>query len=497
MLNQIADIPKKPRMITGAFFAAWFLFLAEWMWIRFLPEWAGWFVFPFSVPLGIWWVVWAKHPSRRNQILTACVLSVVYVLWWQFAVYATDSFSWDVFRTYLARLGTAGLFLIGLGWVVWGLERYSHFYETTRLNRLLESESEEFWIPPHQDIFSPDEEEERIWNPLDPNAWYYGHRSRKLNQSLTGFLAYCFAFMLAFLIMTQMGGCYELYEMPAGGGEQKTIAQTVKIQKIIRKKFVVNPFSSIKFKVPPIDEIKLQLTEITKHAYTVGYGQGTGAGFAGGTKRGKVRFIRLEYAGGDWNQDFGVGADENMLIEYGIRTQHKVAKKTESRKVAELRNFPVGKSPPFVFMTGQKSISLSKNEIKILRNYLIEKHGMIFCDNGGSRHFHNQFISTMGRVLPKTRPVPIPLDDVIHRIPFRIPFLPYVAPHGGTQALGWKVDGRWVAYYHPGDIADAWSDEHAGVKTEIWENCFQLGTNVIFYAHSEYSKWLEARKKNK
>ncbi|MDB5341242.1 MAG: hypothetical protein JWN70_6861, partial [Planctomycetaceae bacterium] len=30
-------------------------------------------------------------------------------------------------------------------------------------------------------------------------------------------------------------------------------------------------------------------------------------------------------------------------------------------------------------------------------------------------------------------------------------------------------------------------------KTEIWEYCFQLGTNVIFYAHVEYYKWLDAR----
>ena len=84
----------------------------------------------------------------------------------------------------------------------------------------------------------------------------------------------------------------------------------------------------------------------------------------------------------------------------------------------------------------------------------------------------------------------MPLDDVIHRIPYQIPFLPYVAPHGGKDAWGWKVDGRWVCYYHPGDIGDAWSDGHSGVPPEIYEYCYQLGTNVIFYAHVEYNKWL-------
>ena len=161
--------------------------------------------------------------------------------------------------------------------------------------------------------------------------------------------------------------------------------------------------------------------------------------------------------------------------------------------MAQLKNFPVGKSPPAVYMTGQKSISLSNTEVKILREYLLDKHGMIFGDNGGSSRFHYAFLSMMNRVLPNVRYVAVPLDDVIHRIPYEIPFLPYVAPHGGKQALGWKVDGRWVCYYHPGDIGDAWTDDHSGVPPEIWEFCYQLGTNVFFYAHAEYGKWLDAQ----
>lgn len=289
--------------------------------------------------------------------------------------------------------------------------------------------------------------------------------------------------------------------MPAGGGQSQMAMQqqTVKIQKVVKKKFVINPFSSIIFNAPPIDDVKLELQELTSHLYAVGavgFGEGDGAGFAGGTGRGKVRFIRLEYSGGDWDQDFGVGADFNMLSEYGIRTKQKIASETESRTISQLRNFPIGKSPPFVYITGQRSISISESERKTLREYLLEKHGMIFCDNGGSRHFHNQFLAMMDQVLEgKVEPVAVPLDDVIHMQPYRIPFLPYVAPHGGKEALGWKIDGRWVAYYSPGDIADAWSDGHSGVKTEIWEYCYQLGTNVIFYAHVEYNKWLDARGK--
>ena len=99
----------------------------------------------------------------------------------------------------------------------------------------------------------------------------------------------------------------------------------------------------------------------------------------------------------------------------------------------------------------------------------------------------------MNRVLPDVRPVPVPLDESIQQRPFQIPFLPYVAPHGGREALGWRLDGRWLCYYHPGDIGDAWADGNAGVKPEIYDACYKLGVNVIYYAHAEYSKWLTAQ----
>ena len=625
LLVFLQQVMRRPVLVTAVVASLWAMASADWLWFR--PGDTGTvtsilrnLVFLASTALAVAWSCWAIRHRDGNPVLRSAVLTAVYVIGWQMAVYVSGLLGWHVLTTQLARVGTALLFLVGLMWVVYGVEVASQFHERIRrlsadvddgateldglLGRLflwavlfppglilwsrrqkfplrwvavvalpisslhflyipswidqligvtrwsfvvgdgtrvypvadyLASLNGSFWLAViacllvapatwkfwqwdfrrriAADVF--DErcgtaadpvdrwwryDLERIsysWNPLDQNAWYYGVHSRKLNQSVTALVSYSFAFALTFLLLGQIGGCSEIYEMPAGGGEQQQIAQQVKVQKVIKRKYVVNPFSAILFQVPPIDDIKLQLTELTHHAYKVGYGQGKGAGYAGGTKFGKVRFIRLEYSGGDWDQDFGIGADMNMLIEYNVRTQQKVHNKTESRTVSQLKNFPVGKSPPMVYLTGQKSISLSKNEVKTLRNYLTEKHGMIFGDNGGSGHFHNQFLSMMRQVLPTVDPVPVPLDDVIHRIPYQIPFLPYVAPHGGQVALGWKVDGRWVCYYHPGDIGDAWADGHAGVKPEIFEYCFQLGTNVINYSHAEYSKWLEARKESK
>ena len=427
-------------------------------------------------------------PLLRYAVYTACIFPV-----WHLLTFFCYELGWMTLSAMCARIGLCVCFVAGLAWTTWWVEQKSREYQVTRA----ETSSGDLAIGPlhamHQSLAGPDVGE-KIWNPLDMDAWFYGKQRQKLRQSLSVLFSYLVLFTLLVMLILWIGGCKEIYEMPAGGGEQKQLQQIVKVQKIIKKKFIINPLSSVIFNPPPIEDIKLQLLEITKHAYKVGYGKGSGAGFSGGTNRGKVRFIRLEYSGGDWDQ--GMRSDLNMLVQYGIRTQHKVDKRPETRKVAQLKNFPVGKSPPVVYMTGQKSISFSKSEIEIVHEYLTEKHGMIFADNGGSRHWHNHFFSVMRNILPTVQPIRIPLDHPIHRVPYPIPFLPYVAPHGGKDAWGWVIDGRVAVYYHPGDIGDAWADDHAGVRTIIWEACYQLGTNVFFYAHAEYNKWLDSRKKS-
>ena len=162
------------------------------------------------------------------------------------------------------------------------------------------------------------------------------------------------------------------------------------------------------------------------------------------------------------------------------------------RRISQLTGMPPEQSPAFVYITGQGNLVTSKHEQAILRELLSERHGMIFADNGGSGSWHQQFFDLMRRVLPNIDPVRVPLDHPIHRLRYDIPFLPYVAPHGGKDAWGWVIDGRLAAYYHPGDIGDAWGDGHAGVRREIWEYCYQLGVNAMLYAHIEKSKWLSS-----
>jgi hypothetical protein len=472
-------------LLTVVAACAWLGVLLDAASTRWAPDSARWAVTGVAIVLSLAWLIWARG---TGIVARAAAWTGAFVVAWQATIVGMEWLGWPVARATAAQYGLAGFFLIGLAWVVWLLERASRHFD--RIADLPDHHTR----GPRAAETSP---KARVSNPLSTRAWYYGYGSRKLNQSLTALSAYSLSFLLACLVISQIQGCKETYELPAGGGQQqKAVVQTVRIQKIKKKKFVINPFSAIVFNPPPIDDVSLKLTELTQHAYKVGFGQGEGAGFGGGTKLGKVRFIRLEYTGGDWNQDFGVGADLNMLIEYGVRTGQKTHDQTESRTIAQLNNFPAGKSPPLLYMTGQQNISLSKTEVKTLREYLTDKHGMLLGDNGGSAHFHNQFFAMMNQVLPNVKPVEVPADDVIHRMPFSLPLFPYVAPHGGKKPWGWKIDGRWVCYYHPGDIGDAWSDGHAGLPREVWEACYQLGTNIIFYAHMEYAKWLVSQEKS-
>jgi hypothetical protein len=286
-------------------------------------------------------------------------------------------------------------------------------------------------------------------------------------------------------------GCVDIFESPAGGGDPQLKRKKVVVQKVKKKVYVVNPFSAILFN-PDIERIQLKLKELTKHLYEVGQGKGKGAGFAGGTRRGMVRFVRIKYSSGDWDQDLDLNSDLNLLVWYAANTGHKTAKKPEVRTVRQLAGSSVGKSPPLVYLTGQRSLSLSRAEIETLREYLTTKHGMLFADNGGSSGWHTQFFNLMRQVLPRTDPRRVPLDHPVHD---GMPFLPIVAPHGGRTAYMWVVENRIVAYYHPGDIGDAWADGHAGVPRPVWEASLRLGANIILYAYSEYSKWLQLQKK--
>jgi len=200
----------------------------------------------------------------------------------------------------------------------------------------------------------------------------------------------------------------------------------------------------------------------------------------------RVRFIRLKYRGGDWDRGMGRGADHNLLLKFAKASRLPVARDTEAVEIRLLRKFPRRQAPPFVYLTGTGPIQLTKADIETLRWYCLEEGGMIFADCG-SRKFHQSFSVLCRGLFPLKRRVEIANDDPIFRVPFI--FLngaPPLLHHGGNRALGIRHKGRWVVFYHPGDLNDAWKTGHSGLKPDLVDQAYYLGINVMYYAFTQY-----------
>lgn len=139
-----------------------------------------------------------------------------------------------------------------------------------------------------------------------------------------------------------------------------------------------------------------------------------------------------------------------------------------------------------VLLTGKGNISISAGEAKVLREYCEREGGMLFIDNGGG-HFDGSVKNLLRKVFPGKPLVDVPNDDPIYQRPYVFPDgAPPFWHHAGYRAMGIREDGRWLVYYRPGDINDAWRDDHSGASAEVADQAYKLGVNVMFYAFNQY-----------
>ena len=170
-----------------------------------------------------------------------------------------------------------------------------------------------------------------------------------------------------------------------------------------------------------------------------------------------------------------------------------VRKYGEAHPVGHLELYPKDGFPPFVYMTGNGRMGrISSRDIKILHEYCM-KGGMLVGD-AGSGSFDRDFRNLMSKVFPDKRLIDISDDDRIYQLPFNFPNgAPEFWHHGGKRAMGIKHNNRWIVFYHPGDMNDAWkSSSYSQVTPEMRRNAYNLGINIIFYAFNE---WNDAVKK--
>ena len=308
--------------------------------------------------------------------------------------------------------------------------------------------------------------------------------------------------------LLSLRGCVDPYRVPKGSGTPEVVV--AKIVKVVKKKkkkhLLVNAQSAISFYVPDLDDspILRQVDDQTQVTYKadpnrtasalggaragkMGVGGGKEGGWPDGMDNALVRFIRLEYNGSGWDDgmDAASRADLNFLDSFHTLTGFKVAIHPESNTIGMLRKYPKGFSPPFIFMTGNGDINVTAGDIKTLRDYLLDG-GLLFASCGSPR-WNVNFRVLAQQLFPGEALLVIADDDQLFQVPYAFPNgAPPLWHHGGMRALGIKHNGRWVVFYHPGDISDAWKTGHSGMDPAMAEGATQIGVNVIYYAFTHY-----------
>lgn len=307
--------------------------------------------------------------------------------------------------------------------------------------------------------------------------------------------------------LLELIGCVPPYRPPFGGGNP--VVQMVRVvkpkKKKKRKNYILRSDSAIYFQIPDLDESKImeeveeesQLTYVADpNAVHGNLGDGAAGipGWQDGFKDGIVRFIRLEYAGPDWDDgmDAQSRADMNFLDKFRkMSGGMKTARHSESHPVRMLKKYPKGQAPPFVYMTGSGAINMGSKDVEILRKFLLEG-SMLFADCGSPR-WDSSFRSLARQLFPGNSLRVISDDDPIFQIPFTFAHgAPPLWHHGGQNVMGIRVKNRWVVFYHPGDINDAWKTGHSGIEPELAEKAYQTGVNVVYYS---FMRYFEATKK--
>ncbi|MFT5129996.1 MAG: hypothetical protein ACI8W8_003625 [Rhodothermales bacterium] len=297
-----------------------------------------------------------------------------------------------------------------------------------------------------------------------------------------------------------LGGCVEAYRVPKGSG-QPAVAVKVQVKKKKKKKKTLSlrPNSAIIFEIPDLDDTEVdqileeqtQLTYEASNAKTgkLGKGNGKKGGWPEGMDKYKIRFIRLDHGGAGWDDGMNKSeADINFLRAFAKATGFtKIASKGESHSIRLLKKYPDDGFPPFVYLTGNSDMGrISSADQKILRDYCL-KGGMLIADAGSAR-FHRSFTHFVRQTFPDKPLLDIADDDMIYQQPFGFPNgAPAFWHHGGRRAMGLKHEGRWMLFYHPGDMNDAWkSPAYTDVKPEMRDAAMHLGVNLVYYAFNHW-----------
>jgi hypothetical protein len=188
---------------------------------------------------------------------------------------------------------------------------------------------------------------------------------------------------------------------------------------------------------------------------------------------------RIHYnGGGDWYSD--PSSIPNLLNYLDLNTPisvypNEVKMKLTDDKISQY---------PYLYLTGHGNISLTEDEIIVLRSILSSGGFLHADDNYG---MDKSFRREMKRVFPNKDLVPLPNDHLIFNSYYKFENgLPKIHEHDNKppQALALFEGERMILLYtYESDLGDGWEDSSVHNDPQpLRESALKMGVNIIYFS---------------
>ena len=228
--------------------------------------------------------------------------------------------------------------------------------------------------------------------------------------------------------------------------------------------------------------------------YSSGYG---GRGYGGG-RGGRGGFGR-GFSGGNWATDY-----PDSDLNFSFRLQQLTSLEVNPDGLILELTDPRLVDYPFIYIVEPGRLVFSEEEVKILRNYLLNGGFLMVDDFWGEDEWYN-FYYEIKRVFPNREPVELKLDHPIFHAVFDLkekPQIPNIglAIQGRDYGITWEREDAQIPHYkaiyddkgrmmaiicHNTDLGDGWERE----GEDEWyfrefseKKAYPLGINIVFYA---------------
>jgi len=192
----------------------------------------------------------------------------------------------------------------------------------------------------------------------------------------------------------------------------------------------------------------------------------------------EIRIARLQYSGGgDWYCD--PSSLPNWLELFAERTGLPTA---DTEAVVTLDSEDLYQYP-FLYVSGHGRISLSEQELAVLRRYL-DAGGFLYADDNYG--MDSSFRDMVSRLFPEQTIEPISSSHPLFHSFYNLSGLPKIHEHDGepAQAFGvFRNDRLVILYSWSADIGDGLEDANVhGVPPTAREAAARMAVNILMYA---------------